>query len=131
MAATTTRLELVKAVRAEQPDSAAIEETKQWYRQSCIHDFATNLELARILFGGHPELVTCAEFPEPYRSCIVERDGYDPEEDRHLSISDEFLTDPEGADAVAETFARKAVERRTNDAAAALAKMPVQVETIQ
>jgi hypothetical protein len=133
MAASTTRLELVTPVRAEHPDRAAIEKTKEWYRQTCIDEFSTNLEIARIIFRRHPELVTCAEFPEPYRSCIISHDDYDPEDD-HLSVSDEFLTDPEGADAKAESFAREAAEARAdeaNKAAAALAKMPVASSAVQ
>ena len=48
---------------------------------SQLEDFTNNLEIARSLYRGCPDLVTAPEFPEPFRSLCIEHHGAEPSDD--------------------------------------------------
>ncbi len=128
MATSTTRLELVRPVQAELVRQE-FERIKRWHRDSCIENFAENLEVSRLMFRRYPELVKADVFPEPYRTSMIHsvESGYDPELESNISLNDAHILDPAGADAEDEEFAREVMEKRAadarNKAADALARM--------
>jgi hypothetical protein len=79
---------------------------KESHRRIEIEGFASNLEVARIIFRRHPRLVKAKVFPEPYRAAIIESCNYDPNED-NADIDDLHITDPQAAERDNEKFARE------------------------
>lgn len=105
-----------------------IAKTKAFFREANIRQFASNLEVARLVFRAHPALVKARTFPEPYRSAIKEEGGYDPESDPRMGISDLHITDPAKANRELARLARQCVLERHKSVSPQTVSAPPAVE---
>ena len=69
----------------------SVDQALDWLYQNEMLSFANSLEIARLMWRKHRELVEAEAFPQPYRGIIERKEGYDPQVETNLSLHDGVL----------------------------------------